>query len=87
MTEQLGLAYREYSFINQVDPDKHKDLETSLAQALDTTLPLVALGEPGEHIGSGRIKTDDISWKPNIDLLLTNASLIVMISSQRTGTK
>jgi len=62
------------------------DLETILAYSIAPTLPLLALGKPGEHIGAGRIQTTNEHWQEEILRLMDAARLILIIPSHRTGT-
>jgi hypothetical protein len=88
ITAKLGVSYRENTLLTaQVDRDDHRDLETLLAQSFETYQPLIALGKPGEHIGAGRLLTEEETWRDKIEVLLTNSSTIVMIPSHRDGTR
>ena len=62
------------------------DLETILAYSIAPTLPVIALGQPGEHLGAGRIQTSDEHWQEEIIRLFENAKLIIIIPSHREGT-
>lgn len=62
------------------------DFETVLAYSIAPTLPLIALGQPGEHLGSGRIQTTDEHWQDEILRLMDNSRLILIIPSHRAGT-
>jgi Ankyrin repeats (3 copies)/Ankyrin repeat len=62
------------------------DLETIVAYSIAPSLPLLALGKPGEHIGAGRIRTSDEGWQEEILRLMEAARLILIIPSHRTGT-
>jgi hypothetical protein len=62
------------------------DLETTLAYSLRDMLPIVALGQPGEHLGAGRIETTDEHWQEEILRLMDNARLILIVPSHRPGT-
>jgi hypothetical protein len=88
VTGQLGVVFEEFSLMPSGVGvgEKSRDLEAFLARAFETYQPLIALGKPGEHIGAGRIETDDASWQEKIDLLLKYAATIVMIPSYREGT-
>ncbi|MBL4630594.1 MAG: hypothetical protein JKY14_05360 [Paraglaciecola sp.] len=39
------------------------EIETALGLVFPDYLPIISLGEPGEHIGTSRIKTDEEKWK------------------------
>jgi hypothetical protein len=62
------------------------DFETLLAEAVEPVAPLVGLGQPGEHLGAGRIRTDDTAWQDFVLRLATRAELILVIPSGRPGT-
>jgi len=62
------------------------DLETMIAYSIAPTLPLLALGKPGEHLGAGRIQTTDEHWQEEILHLMQTARLILIIPSHRAGT-
>lgn len=63
------------------------DLETQIAYAINISLPIVALGSPGEHIGFGRIETSEEDWKEDVLRLMDEAKIILLIPSYRLGTK
>ena len=62
------------------------DFETELADAVESSAPLVALGRPGEQIGAGRIDTSDKEWRGKFSQLATRAVAIVLVPSVRPGT-
>jgi hypothetical protein len=62
------------------------ELETQIERATRPIGPLIALGAPLEHVGAGRIQVPDEEWRSAIDLLLKQASLIIMLPSSRAGT-
>jgi hypothetical protein len=62
------------------------ELEHQIERAVRRVGPLVALGQPLEHIGAGRIRVADAEWRDAIRLLMSKARLIVMLPSSRTGT-
>jgi hypothetical protein len=63
------------------------DLETIIAEAIESIARLVALGKPGEHVGAGRIAVDDSAWKDEFRQLTENAQGILIIPSMHEGTK
>lgn len=67
-------------------PDQTVDLESVLAQVVEAEMPLVALGEPGEQFGVGRLKTTDQQWQDDLKVLAENALILFAIPSDRPGT-
>ncbi|MEM7767082.1 MAG: hypothetical protein AAF253_06300 [Pseudomonadota bacterium] len=62
------------------------EIETEIEAALRSTAPLLALGQPLEHEGAGRIAVPEDLWQDAIDLLMDQASLIILLPSPRDGT-
>lgn len=62
------------------------DLEAILAQALESSAPLVALGQPGEQIGAGRVHSDDDHWQENLALLADGAQYVFILPTDTPGT-
>jgi len=81
----FGLYLRAFMTTDKL-PIKGFDFETMLAYSIAPTLPLVALGKPGEHLGAGRIRTTDEYWRDEILRLMEAARLILIIPSYRPGT-
>ena len=81
----FGLYLRAFMTTDRLHM-KGFDLETMLAYSIAPTLPLLALGKPGEHLGSGRIQTTDEHWQEEILRLMDAARLILIIPSHRAGT-
>lgn len=67
-------------------PDQTVDLEAALAEVVEAEIPMVALGEPGEHFGVGRIKTTDQQWQDDLRVLAEKALVLFAIPSDRPGT-
>ena len=82
---EFGLYLRAFMTTDKLHI-KGFDLETVLAYSIAPTLPLIALGQPGEHLGSGRIQTTDEHWQQEILRLMDTARLILIIPSYRAGT-
>lgn len=55
------------------------DLEEFFARGLAPSLPLIALGWPGEAIGAGRYETAVATWQSDIQALAERATLIVAL--------
>ncbi len=70
----------------RVGEDAELDFETAIAEAVESAAPLVALGQPGEHIGAGRILTTDDQWQADLALLAGKALVLFMLPSLRPGT-
>jgi hypothetical protein len=66
--------------------DRLSDFETVLAESVETGMPMVALGEPGEHTGAGRVASSQNCWKEEIELLTSSATVILLLPSTRPGT-
>ena len=62
------------------------EFEAEIETALRKIGPLVALGQPLEHMGAGRIRVADDAWRPAIRALLDAASLVVLLPSPNPGT-
>lgn len=69
-------------------PEAVVELESLLASAMrDThTIPLIGLGHPGEHFGSGRIRTEDKSWQYLAEQLIRCAEVIFAVPGDSPGT-
>ena len=63
------------------------DLETELAKALEMCAPLIALGQPGEHVGAGRIKIEDEKWESMFIDLASRAIAIFVVPATTKGTQ
>ncbi|MCI0552814.1 MAG: ankyrin repeat domain-containing protein [Anaerolineae bacterium] len=85
LPSDFGLYLRAFMTTDKLHI-KGFDLETMLAYSIAPTLPLLALGKPGEHLGSGRIQTTDEHWQEEILRLMDAARLILIIPSHRSGT-
>jgi len=62
-------------------------LEPTIIGAFGNTMPVVALGKPGETFGIGRILVDDDSWQSAASELMRDSSLIICVPSSRPGSK
>jgi hypothetical protein len=63
----------------------HYPLENTIVDALFKTLPVVALGKPGEAFGVGRILVDENNWQSAASELMSRASLIICLPSSHPG--
>jgi hypothetical protein len=62
------------------------DLESYISNAVRRVAPLIALGQPGEAVGAGRIVTEDANWMRDIVGLMHRAKGILLVPSTRPGT-
>lgn len=62
------------------------ELESQLEHATRPFGELIALGEPLEHIGAGRVLVDESAWRHAVHALCQFAELIVVLPSSRPGT-
>ncbi len=62
------------------------DLEIILSDAMATIAPIVALGRPGEHFGSGRLSAAENDWREVVKRLTEKAATIVVVPSYHPGT-
>ncbi len=63
------------------------DLETMVAEELMGSMPLIALGEPGEHIGAGRLLSTEEDWQQSIKTMAMAARRILILPSTNAGSK
>jgi hypothetical protein len=73
----------QITIMNQV-PIEHP-LEDTLVTAFRWTMPVVALGKPGETFGVGRILVDEESWQKAATQLMDHAALIIFQPSSHPG--
>jgi hypothetical protein len=60
-------------------------LEDAIVKAFSRTMPVVALGKPGETFGVGRILVDEESWQKAATQLMDHAALIIFQPSSHPG--
>jgi hypothetical protein len=60
-------------------------LEDTIVKAFRYTMPVVALGKPGETFGVGRILVEDDVWQKAATELMDRAALIIFQPSSRPG--
>jgi hypothetical protein len=58
-------------------------LEDTIVEAFRDTMPVVALGKPGETHGVGRILVDDENWQSAASELMPRALLLICVPSSR----
>ncbi len=73
-------------FEDRVD-SRSVELEKMIAKALVPSGLLIGLGKPGEQIGAGRIVTGETNWQNEVCLLVKYAKLLILIPSERPGTR
>jgi hypothetical protein len=86
ITGVLQTGQNAYETVSPLYAGPDLDFETLLAKAVESDAPLVALGQPGEHFGAGRIVTDEATWQADILRLADRALTIFVIPSARPGT-
>lgn len=63
------------------------DIERLLAEALEQTAPLIALGVQGEHYGAGRIWRTETDWKEAVMHLAKSVRHILLLPAANEGTQ
>ena len=81
-TNQTIIVSQQWGTTTIIIPHK---LEDTLVEAFRSTLPVVALGKPGETFGVGRILVDEDSWQKAASELMQRASLLICLPSSRPG--
>lgn len=66
--------------------DGFDDLERVLSRTLRPTAEFIALGNPGEHRGAGKVLTTEDEWRQAVSMLMRAARLIIVIPSHQAGT-
>lgn len=67
-------------------PADHPDAEEALANMCAGRAELVALGQPEEAFGAGRVAVEEAEWKEVVVGLMDAATLILLVPSDRPGT-
>jgi hypothetical protein len=62
-------------------------LEDTIVETFSRTMPIIALGKPGETFGVGRILVDEGEWRTAATKLIDRAALIIFQPSSRPGSK
>lgn len=62
------------------------DLEVALSRAV-APAPMLGLGEPGEHVGVGRVLSSEAEWQEAVQVLAREARAILLLPSSREGTR
>ena len=81
----------DISFSLAMDDAFSDEVESIIANASEASLPLVALGRPGEALGAGRFDAsedagNDVAWKDIVEKMILDADVIFAIPSARPGT-
>lgn len=91
LTRRMDLANPKHrklpTMVRFYSEGKTEDLETMLERAVRKSGPLIALGQPGEMIGAGRLAVPDEEWKSRFEVLAGRARCIFIVPSERTGTR
>ena len=91
LTDQLRFRQAGYildMFTPQgLEKDRVRDLETMIAEQMENTSPLIALGEPGEHVGAGRVFSAEAEWQEAVRKLARASGRILVLPSDQAGTK
>lgn len=69
------------------EQDHIVSVERMLAEALEKTAPLLALGVPGESRDAGLLETEDEGWKDKVMLLVDAVDLVILMPSAKAGTQ
>lgn len=62
------------------------EFEGDIQSSVGRYAPMIALGEPLEHEGAGRIAVPEGQWQTSIEALMDAAALILLLPSPRAGT-
>jgi len=91
--ERFGLYLRPFLSTGRIRINIHRlyesvevDFEMLFAYSLKPYVPVIALGQPGEHVGAGRINTTDSDWQAVASSLIENAQCVYIVPSNRPGT-
>lgn len=91
LTRHMDLANPKHgklpTMVSFYSEGKTTDVEIMLERAVRKSGPLIALGQPGETIGAGRIAMTEEEWKPTFEALARRAACIFIVPSERTGTR
>jgi hypothetical protein len=89
MTDKLHVAQSKIPLPilpSYFDVESEREYEQLLAEALEQIAPLIALGQPGEHEGAGRIALGESEWREAIKLLSRSCRAIFVLPSFHEGT-
>lgn len=67
--------------------EQGSDLESTIDQAMSGAGHFIALGQPGEAIGAGRLPTLESEWRETFELMIDAATLCIVIPSANEGTR
>ncbi len=87
---KLATKNPDYSFFPSIDRftrTSRLDFEALLASAIESSGTLIAFGNPGEHVGSGRFTASEEEWQEQFKKLAHRAKSIMIIPSSRPGTR
>jgi hypothetical protein len=83
MNQTRGNSQLMPSFFSEAEMT---DLETMLERAVRKSGPLIALGQPGEMIGAGRLPVPEEEWMARFTELARRATCIFVVPYPSTGT-
>ncbi len=83
--KEFALYLRPFESTNKILIN-NIDFETQLAYSLNEYIPIVALGQPGEHLGVGRIISTETEWQNQVERLIIMAKLVLIFPSNSEGT-
>ncbi len=63
------------------------DLEVRIVDALAQWAPVIALGQPGEVWGAGRLQVDEQEWQRAMEFALGAADMILVVPGDQPGIK
>jgi hypothetical protein len=91
LTGRMTLQNQEHGavplLVNYYSEPETIDFETKLERAIRNFGLLIALGQPGEVVGAGRLRVSEDEWKGRFQELARSAAGIFVVPSHRTGTK
>jgi hypothetical protein len=82
---QITLLSQEASLGGSPSKEFSFELESTIAQAIQSWIPMIALGRPGEHFGSGRLPVSDDEWRTVVRQLVGRANVVFVVPGQSEG--
>lgn len=72
--------------ISDLSKDMDTEFETIFSNSIWGETPFIALGEPGEHVGAGRMPTSESDWNELIVKAINRTKGIIIVPSITQGT-